>query len=470
MKRRLLIIVPVTLAILVSFCVGALAGSRWGDYKGYSVVRVLINGAEARGDVPAINIDGRTMVPARLVAEALGAQADWDQENYTTIISDPETAALSWPDQVSGFLDVLAADFTGWDHAVRHGLLQPVDSEVTVNGCTWHIYAVLADSTQTNVIFGVSGGGATFPRVNGPNCCTFNGQRLPANGGSGRQIDGMALGIMTLDPIPSQVGTVTLTAEAMMTSGGEVDGSWTVSFPVSRTKCDAGTREYLIDKQLSLGDGTVMVKRLVMTPVHTMLTAEWSAGPDVADGRHVPQLQLVVPHGKADAGWGSRLLGSNGAPVAQCIGGRRIQSHTGDDGQTSAMYTMFYDRVDSTAEPVTLHIGAAVYARTETRVPTAIGTVVSVPNGDTIDVTAVSGTPEAGSISLDYNPDPSFPPAYSDWLVLDDAGGRTAMQLDMSASSFTLTWQLPAGRKAVAIILPGYWKVEDAGNIRIGAE
>ncbi|MGE5559550.1 MAG: stalk domain-containing protein [Chloroflexota bacterium] len=470
MKRRLILALSVTLAILVSFSAGALAGSRWGDYEGHPVVRLLVNGTEASGDVPAINLAGRTMVPARLVAEALGAQVDWDPESYTAIISDPGLAALQWPDQVNKYLDTLAQDFTGWDWAVKQGLLQPVNAEVTVNGCTWHIYAVLADATQTNVVFGVSGEGATFPRVTGLNCCTFNGQRLLTRGGGGKIIDGMSVGIMTLDPIPAQVGTVTMTAEAMMTSTGAIDGSWTVSFPVSRTKCDTDTREYRVDKQLPLGGGTVTVSRLTVTPIHTVLTVEWSGGPGVADQHHYPRLQLVTPPGFADAGWGTRLLGPDGAELARGIGGGRSNGRTSDDGQTTVQYTMFFDRCDPQSGSVTLRVGAAVYVLDETRVPLEPGTEVRAPDGRPIKVIALEGTAESGKVTFSYEPDASFPPFYNDWMVLDSTGELTAMQFSPDADGLKLAWQLPAGREAVAMVLSGCWMTDVAGDLTIDME
>lgn len=40
-----------------------------------------VNGAATSLDVPAQTVDGRTMVPARFVAESLGAQVEWDAAN-----------------------------------------------------------------------------------------------------------------------------------------------------------------------------------------------------------------------------------------------------------------------------------------------------------------------------------------------------------------------------------------------------
>jgi|GEM_PF-71633 len=58
----------------------------------------LIDGAPVPLDVPAMIVNGRTMVPGRFVAESLGGTADWDQTTGTVIIvsgaaAQPEPAA-----------------------------------------------------------------------------------------------------------------------------------------------------------------------------------------------------------------------------------------------------------------------------------------------------------------------------------------------------------------------------------------
>ncbi len=46
----------------------------------------LINGEKKTLDVPATSIDGRTMVPARFIAESLGASVEWDDSTKTVTI------------------------------------------------------------------------------------------------------------------------------------------------------------------------------------------------------------------------------------------------------------------------------------------------------------------------------------------------------------------------------------------------
>ncbi|MCL2225319.1 MAG: copper amine oxidase N-terminal domain-containing protein [Defluviitaleaceae bacterium] len=55
-----------------------------------------VGGVEHRSDaVPFISVDGRTMVPLRIVAEGLGAEVEWDGDTRTvTVLSDGETLRL----------------------------------------------------------------------------------------------------------------------------------------------------------------------------------------------------------------------------------------------------------------------------------------------------------------------------------------------------------------------------------------
>lgn len=66
-------------------------------------VRLTLNGETLSGDVPAMIIDGRTLVPVRLVGEALSAQVLWVQQTGQVILKRGEdlivltlTATARW--------------------------------------------------------------------------------------------------------------------------------------------------------------------------------------------------------------------------------------------------------------------------------------------------------------------------------------------------------------------------------------
>ena len=50
-------------------------------------IKLIINGQQIQCDVPPQNINGRILVPARFVAEPLGAMVEWDGVNKAVVIN-----------------------------------------------------------------------------------------------------------------------------------------------------------------------------------------------------------------------------------------------------------------------------------------------------------------------------------------------------------------------------------------------
>ncbi|MBT9155171.1 MAG: putative serine protease HtrA [Firmicutes bacterium] len=91
MRKALSIAVAVAL-VLFPLSASSVAAP-WGVYRGYPVVRVLVDNQEVLSDVPAHVADGRTFVPLRFVAQALGAQVEWDEQTFrVTVASQPRVA------------------------------------------------------------------------------------------------------------------------------------------------------------------------------------------------------------------------------------------------------------------------------------------------------------------------------------------------------------------------------------------
>jgi hypothetical protein len=76
----------------VGLVVGFLLASAIG-VAASSNIRLIVNGQKINPDVPPQIIDGRVMVPARFVAEPLGATVEWDGENNTVIVTDKSKVA-----------------------------------------------------------------------------------------------------------------------------------------------------------------------------------------------------------------------------------------------------------------------------------------------------------------------------------------------------------------------------------------
>ena len=57
-------------------------------------IKLIVNGNEIHPDVPPQIVDGRTLVPARALAEALGANVEWDGANNAVVVKSSTTPTL----------------------------------------------------------------------------------------------------------------------------------------------------------------------------------------------------------------------------------------------------------------------------------------------------------------------------------------------------------------------------------------
>ena len=85
MKRTKLLIITAAAVMLLAGV--ASAATSWGTFQGHPIVRILFDGKELKGDVPAIIMQSRTLVPFRLIAEAMGAEVEWNQETRTVEVN-----------------------------------------------------------------------------------------------------------------------------------------------------------------------------------------------------------------------------------------------------------------------------------------------------------------------------------------------------------------------------------------------
>jgi len=58
-------------------------------------IKLIVNGKEIQCDVPPQNIDGRVIVPARYVAEPLGAIVKWDAANNAVVVTSEGRKAVA---------------------------------------------------------------------------------------------------------------------------------------------------------------------------------------------------------------------------------------------------------------------------------------------------------------------------------------------------------------------------------------
>lgn len=68
------------------------ASSVWGDYEGFSIARVVVNGSTQQfssSDVPPLIINGKTLMPLRALADSMQAFVTWDNSNKTVSVYKP---------------------------------------------------------------------------------------------------------------------------------------------------------------------------------------------------------------------------------------------------------------------------------------------------------------------------------------------------------------------------------------------
>ncbi|MGE5381575.1 MAG: copper amine oxidase N-terminal domain-containing protein [Methylocystaceae bacterium] len=90
------------------FIVGLTAGLvmgltlfNWHPAGGATAIKLIVNGHIVDCDVPPMVINGRTMVPARFVAEPLGATVTWNESMQAVIISTRPTTTKNQVDGIS---------------------------------------------------------------------------------------------------------------------------------------------------------------------------------------------------------------------------------------------------------------------------------------------------------------------------------------------------------------------------------
>ena len=81
---------------IAGLLVGLLLATAGAGFAANDVIRLFVNGQEIVPDVPPVIIDGRVMVPARFIAEPLGATVEWDEIANTITITSGKWERV-WP-------------------------------------------------------------------------------------------------------------------------------------------------------------------------------------------------------------------------------------------------------------------------------------------------------------------------------------------------------------------------------------
>ncbi len=92
MRKKLILF----LAVFLLFNVVTVYGTNalHGYFKGYEIVKIKLGDNDIEGAVPAIIVEGSTMVPLRAVAENLDVIVAWDGPNKTVELTKPNVNML----------------------------------------------------------------------------------------------------------------------------------------------------------------------------------------------------------------------------------------------------------------------------------------------------------------------------------------------------------------------------------------
>ncbi|MFX4261219.1 stalk domain-containing protein [Pelotomaculum propionicicum] len=107
-KKVLLILLGIVIGV---FLLGAVS-----LYAAQSI-QLIVNGKVIQSDVPPQIIDGRTMIPARYLAEALGATVTWDASRNAVIVTSKDQYAAPVNNNTKG-TDLTSLDYAGTNNPI----------------------------------------------------------------------------------------------------------------------------------------------------------------------------------------------------------------------------------------------------------------------------------------------------------------------------------------------------------------
>lgn len=356
----------------------------------------------------------------------------------------------------------------GWEWAEEHNMFQEVLASATDQGYTLRVHRVLADATQTTVIYTVEGE-KRGPVKFGPRAILFNGQPfVHGMGGRGELIDGVQVESIEFDPLPAPEGELQLLVEEI----GDVRGRWHVSFPVTRAPLSELTRTVAIAEAIDLTGGILTVEDMLIAPTQTVLRLHYRGEGPAPD-----------------------LIGSG--EVAFFLDGEQLEPRGGsgsgsllEDGSWEQSYKLEFQRSDSftPGTPVTIRLAGSLYREGETRLPLAAG-VGYTPGGQEVRITDLHLGEGEGRATITYtaHKDNTWLFEAHRWEVIDDVGethpvepgGMTGQAVaravpgasgeegegELWETRLELAWVLPPGRRAVTLINRGYWAAEELGVV-----
>ncbi|NLC10914.1 MAG: copper amine oxidase N-terminal domain-containing protein [Firmicutes bacterium] len=114
MKKKIFVLASILLISLLCTA-GSAMGTMHGFFENHPIIKLFINDEEVEPDVPAVNLNGRTMVPLRFIGEELGLEFRFNPEEYAVYVDIPEQSKLEPVDKgMVSVVDYLQNRYGRW--------------------------------------------------------------------------------------------------------------------------------------------------------------------------------------------------------------------------------------------------------------------------------------------------------------------------------------------------------------------
>lgn len=129
--------------------------------------QAFVNGQGVKLDVPALIVNGRTLVPLRFLGEAFGREVAWNSDTRTASIITPQPSRREFT-----FQNIAIGDSQQW---ITRNLGEPARKDLSEYGFYWYIYN---NDYQNYIQVGIQDGRVVALYTNAPNWETKKGVQI----------------------------------------------------------------------------------------------------------------------------------------------------------------------------------------------------------------------------------------------------------------------------------------------------
>jgi hypothetical protein len=231
------------------------------------------------------------------------------------------------------------------------------------------------------------------------------------------------------------------------------------------------TRTVPLNQTIAVPNGILIAEDLVLAPTYTAVNLRYQGN------EYAPQLGREI-----------RLKGTERRFEPRGAGG----GSSGDGENWEGTYRLEFEPLEPLPRDVTLELAGLVYHKAEIRIPLSGERYAAVPDGRKVMATDLFVSGGRGETAISYRIDENNPFPFDSfgWRVVDDSGEtyeteqpeikssghvvgiikptKNSADLSEQEKRLRLSWELPEGRQAVALVIPGYWEYrEDLGAFAI---